>query len=372
MSGLRITRAAGHLQVGSEATVSSQHQLRRRSAGLLLGAALLLGASGCADDPAPLFEIPGSGAVEGLVFLDADRDARYDPSAGDVLLPNVNVRLLVRGTTQVLANGQTQTDAAGRFELSDIAVGTHDLAIDTTGLGGVVAFCQNPIPVTVFLNETQFQPVAGRGGCVITIAEAESQVDQVVTIRGIVTSFPGQLRSSYTYIEDNTGGIRIFSGAPEGQGIEVGDEIEVTGTLLLFSGDLQLGNTVTVNAVEKAVEAPTPEPTTTGELAAAGLDPAAPGLGVLVTISKARIETVFGDGALNGRNSWIDDGSGRAQIRFETAMFPAASTDAAEAALNAAYPVGTCYDITGVTGAFNGDGQIFPRSTSDLVEVPCS
>jgi hypothetical protein len=362
------------LQAGSENKVSMQEFFTRRSAGVMLCAALALalGAVACDDDPAPLYEIPGSGSVEGLVFLDADRDGRFDPSAGDVLLPNVNVRLRVRGTQQILANGETQTDANGRFELTNVAVGTHDLAIDTAGLGGIVAFCQNPIPVNIFLNEEQFQPVAGRGGCVITIAEAEQQVDDLVTIRGTVTSFPGQLRSSYTYIEDNTGGIRIFSGVLEGQGIEIGDELEVSGTLLLFSGDLQLGNTVALNELEKAGEILDPQMITTGGLAAAGLDPASPELGVLVTIEKARIETVFGEGALNGRNVWIDDGSGRAQVRFETTMFPAASTDAAEAALTAAYPVGKCYDITGVTGAFNGDGQVFPRSLDDIVEVPCS
>lgn len=355
----------------SEGNVS-QHSFKRRAALTLLCAGLALGAAACDDEPAPLFEVPGTGGLEGRVFLDADRDGRFDPSAGDVMLPGVTVQVRVRGTQQVLANGQTQTDATGRFELADIQVGTHDLAIDTVGLGGIAAFCQNPLPVNIFLNETQFQPVAGRGGCVIDIAEAEQLLDQVVTIRGTVTSFPGQTRSQYTYIEDNTGGIRIFSGAPEGQGIEIGDEIELTGTILVFSGDLQLGGTVTVNEIEKAGNAVTPTPMTTGELRAAGLTPADPGLGILVTISKARIDAAFGSGGINGRNAWIDDGSGRAQIRFESAMFPAASTAEAQAALNAAYPVGNCYDITGVTGAFNGDGQIFPRALSDIVEVPCS
>ena len=355
----------------SEGNVS-HNPYRRRAATTLLCAGLALAAAACEDEPAPLFEVPGTGGVEGLVFLDVDRDARFDPSAGDMLLPNVTVRLLVRGTSQVLANGQTQTDASGRFQLTGIAIGTHDLAIDTAGIGTGVAFCQNPLPVNVYLNETQFQSIAARGGCVIAIAEAEAQLDEVVTIRGTVTSFPGQLRGQYTYIEDNTGGIRIFSGVPEGRGIEIGDEIEVTGTMLSFSGDLQLGGTVTVNEIEKAGNEVTPTPLTTGELAAAGLAAASPELGILVRISKARMETAFGAGGINGRNSLIDDGSGRAQIRFETTVFPAASTAAAQTALTAAYPVGTCYDITGVTGAFNGDGQIFPRTLDDIVEVPCS
>ena len=36
------------------------------------------------------------------------------------------------------------------------------------------------------------------------------------------------------------------------------------------------------------------------------------------------------------------------------------------------YPAGTCYDVTGMVGSFNGAGQIFPRSTADIVEVSCN
>src|SRR5688572_27581477 len=139
-----------------------------------VGCALLLGTAACEDDLPPVFEVPGTGNVEGLVFLDADRSGTYDPSAGDRLLNNVNVRLVERGTNQTLARGQARSDSTGRFNITGVQVGTHQLVIDTAGVGAGVSFCQNPIPVTINVSETLFQQIGARGGCVITISEAEA------------------------------------------------------------------------------------------------------------------------------------------------------------------------------------------------------
>src|SRR5690606_40887663 len=140
------------------------------------------------------------------------------------------------------------------------------------------------------------------------------------------------------------------------------EQVAVTREGLECSRELQLGGTVVVGSIQKIVQPVLPLEITTGELAAAAADPAAPELGILVTIRAARIDTPFGSGGINGRNVWIDDGSGRAQIRFETNTFPAASTGDAQAQLNALYPVDNCYDVTGVTGLFNNDAQVFPRT----------
>lgn len=343
---------------------------RRRLVPLAMAAAVLPIAA-CDADVAPVYEVPGTGSLEGLVFFDADRNGLFDPSAGDSVLPGVRVQVRKRGTTETLAGGTATAGANGRFLIASIVPGTHDLVVDTLSAPGV-RFCVNPLPIDVFIGERQFQSLSGRIACIVSIEAAEQLVNQVVVIQGIVTSAPGQIRSSYTYLQDETGGVRIFSSALEGKGIAIGDLVEVTGTMLEFSRDMQLGNTVTLGTVQKNVRQPTPAIITTGALAEAGTDPLSPELGILVTIRKAQFATAFGAGGINGRNAWIDDGSGRTQIRFETGTFPAASTAEAQAQLTARYPVGKCYDITGVTGAFNGDGQIFPRTLADIVEVPCS
>jgi hypothetical protein len=362
---------------GSHGTHQRSEGHVNRKQGIRLGTMMLIALAGaavaaCDDDPAPLFEIAGTGAVEGFVFFDADRNGIFDPSAGDYVLPDARVELRERGTQQTLAGGTATAGSDGRFVIANVRPGTHDLVVDTLSIPAGTRFCQNPVPVDVRISETSFRNLSGRIACIVTIAEAEQTRDQTVVIQGIVTSFPAETRSQYTYIQDETGGIRIFSSVLEGRGIERGDLIEVTGVVLEFSRDLQLGGTVVLGAIQKNVQQVTPLILTTGALAAAAADPASPELGVLVTLRGVMIETTFGSGGINGRNVWINDGSGRAQIRFETNTFPAGSTAEAQTQLNALYPVGSCYDVTGVTGLFNNDAQVFPRTLADLAPVPCT
>jgi len=343
-------------------------KLAGRSAVPLLLAAALLG--GCEPDTAPPFSIDEPGAVEGLLFFDADEDALFDPSDGDYALQGVKLTFRVRGTDQVLANGTVTSDAQGRFSLTGLPAGTHDAYIDPTTLPAGVLLCANPVQVTVEPGVTRFFRLQARGGCLVLIGDAE-QLDPntapVVVLRGIVTSAPNMLRSGgdYTYIQDASGGVRIFGSSLATLGLEVGDRLEVSGTLGLFSGDLQISNP-TVRDIDKAFGAITPAATTTGAIAAAGPSPKAPLQGSLVKVTRAKITGAFGSGGINNRNAIIDDGSGATQIRFESGLYTA------PADLPAAYPVGKCYDITGVVGNFNGAGQLFPRTRSDVVEVPCA
>jgi len=341
------------------------HSTRARA--LLLAAALGgagLGLAACDVDPAPIFQVEGTGSIDGFLFLDADRSGVFDPFAGDAPLAGVPFEVRDRGTTRVFGTGAGLTGADGRFAASGLPAGTHDLWIDPDGLPDGALLCRNPRPVSVYLAEAAEALVAAEPVCLISIQQAkEAGIGAFVNVSGIVTSFPGQLRSSYTYIQDGSAGVRIFSGLLEGQGIEIGDRITLTAEVGIFNNDLQFTNPG-LDGVEPGVGAPTPQATTTGALAEAGPTPAAPLQGRLVVVRGAELQTLFVTGG--NRNARIDDGSGAVELRIEAAL------SAAGSAINDRFTVGACYDVVGVVGNFNGTAQVFPRSFDDITEVACT
>lgn len=333
-----------------------------RALALLALAAL----AGCEPAVAPPYEITTPGSVEGLAYFDADENRTFDPSAGDYALAGITVQVRERGTGEVLPNGTATSDAEGRFVLQGLPAGTHDAFIVPESLPAGVTVCTNPAQVTINPGQTAFFRLEGRLACLVLIAEAEQQPPgERVVVRGVVTSTPGQIRSSYVYIQDASGGVRLFTSALNASGLQLGDRIEVSGDLGAFNDDPQLTN-VTLRNVDVGFGEIAPRALTTAEVAAAGAPRAALG-GTLVTVHAARITTAFGESGLDVRNALIDDGSGVTQLRVESGVV----ADAAE--LNTQFPAaGTCYDITGVIGGFRGTAQLFPRTPQDLAEVPCT
>lgn len=336
----------------------------------LLVAALWLAAA-CDTEPAPPFEIEGTGGLEGLAFLDADRNGIYDPAAGDELVVAATVLARERGTDQTLSGGQAVTGADGRFAIAALPPGTHDLFVDTTTTPAGVFFCQNPLPVSIALDLVRFVALTGRGGCVIPIEEAEALgVGNFVTVQGIVVAAPGQLRSAgdNAYIEDGTGGVQLFGGALAGRGIAIGDRIEVSGDVVAFNGELEVAGALRVNEIVPAVVVPQPTSVTTAAAAAAGSPPTAPLQGRLVLLTAAQQTAAFASGG--GRNATFDDGSGATEVRIESGLISNSADVATTFPHNPAAP--KCYNITGVLGSFNGTAQVKPRTLADMQEVSCT
>lgn len=66
-------------------------------------------------------------------------------------------------------------------------------------------------------------------------------LNQVFTIQGVVTANQPTGSNNRLYIQDATGGINVF-GAPQNCALQFGDLIEVTGTLIQFSGLTELAS----------------------------------------------------------------------------------------------------------------------------------
>lgn len=344
------------------------HTIARTHRALItvFGLTTVLVLAACPDVEPPL-AVTGTGAIEGLVYFDQSEDGLFDPSDGDYAISGVGVALQNRGTGQTLAGGTAQSGADGRFGIPAVPLGTHDLLVDTLTVPAGVSICQNPLRVTVFLDETRFQNVNGRPGCLITIAEAKElgAGGEFVVVRGIVTSSPNQIENDWSYIQDASAGTRIISGVLDGLGIAVGDQIEIGATTGAFNNDFELVNPLALRELVPAVDDPQPQLVTTAALSASGADFKDPIQGAFVRVERAELTDEFGFGGGNLQNGRIDDGSGAAVIRVDDGV-------ANRNELNNIFTVGACYNINGFGANFAGSGQIFPRSLADVEEVPCS
>lgn len=327
----------------------------------LLALALTALAAGCGDESSGPFQATGSGSVEGRLYLDADRNATFNPVGGDVALSGVGVAIRVRGSTDVLAGATAVTDANGLFSIASVPPGTHELYVSPDALPAGATVCLNPQPLTVYIDEVAGASIGARNGCRIDISVAESKSSgEAVTVSGIVTAAPGMLGGANMYVQDATGGLQIFGITDTS--LQIGDLVEISGTLAAFRGEWEVTNPK-LNSRETGVGAPAPLATTTKALADAGASLTHPLIGRLAKVHAAKLTSTFSAGG--GRNATIDDGSGGVLIRIESGVI----NDVA--ALNTTFKVGTCYDFTGIASVFDV-GELRPRTTADWQEVPCS
>ncbi len=328
-----------------------------------LGLTTVLALAACPEVTPPI-ALTGTGDIEGLVFFDKSEDGLFDPADGDSAVSGVALVIQERASGQTFAGGTATTGVDGRFALTGIPAGTHDMLIDTLTVPSGMTICENPLLVTVFIDETTFSDVNGRPGCLITILEAkDADIPSFVIVRGIVTSKPDQIEPGASYIEDATGG-GIFLDGLNDPSINVGDQIEVGGTTALPFGDRFELQGVTLRVLVPNVMTPVPVTVTTDEIAATGPDPFHDLQNRFIRVENAELIGAMGT-AGSTQNGTIDDGSGSVTMRVGVNVTPRAD-------LTTVYTVGTCYDINGFPSLFMGQAQIFPRSTADIVEVTCN
>jgi len=319
---------------------------RRALLGAAAAAVLTLGA--CDGDPADPYVVEGEGSVSGFLFYDADRDGVFDPIAGDYVLSGVPVNLYERDTNDVIPGTEVTTDAQGRFSITAVEVGTHSLFVDLDENVGTV--CQNPMPVSVRLNEVTAVSVTGQESCLITIEEAREQpIDAPVTVRGVVTVGSGDVSGSYFWIQDETAGIKIFMPASA----QVGQYVEVSGLREDAFGEKEVSRgTVTVLGT-----APVPDPViiTGAELLSSDYQ------GSLVTVEGVEV-TAIAVGVGGGDNITVRAPDG--EVFLIRADYDTGVTQ------GTAFTVGETYNVSGVVSPFGGAEQIYVRGDSDIELVP--
>ncbi|SFD86155.1 hypothetical protein SAMN05216238_1053 [Lentibacillus persicus] len=173
---------------------------------------------------------------------------------------------------------------------------------------------------------------------VLTIAEARAQGTGDVTVEGTVTA---ELNNTI-HIQDDTAALAIYP--KSALDVQRGDRITVSGSLSEYNGLLQLQNPTLTEAPVQG------EGTDPIELTGAELNEE--------NESKlARVDNVTLETANDGGN-WINytatDGTAEFLVRDENAALGLTE--------------GATYDsITGIVQEFNGDYQILPRDTADIV-----
>lgn len=326
---------------------SHADRVRRALRGAAFAALSVLAVAACDDDIADPLEVEGQGDISGLLYFDSNRNGLFEPAAGDSALSGVDVWLQVRGTSDVIPGSETQTDAQGLFTIENAPIGTHDIVFRSEELGGAV-ICNAPRAVSVRISEVTPITVSGQESCLIDIAVArEQEVGTPVTVRGVVTVGSGDLSGSYFFVQDETAGVKVFTPAST----NVGDFVEVRGTMDLFSGEVEIANA----SITTLGTAEVPEPIVlTGEQHLSGEFQ-----GSLVTLMGLEVTAV----ALNvsgGDNVTVSAPDG-------SVIIIRADHDGVEPG---SFTVGSVYDVTGVVSPFGGAEQLYPRSNADIVLVP--
>ena len=316
-----------------------------RGAALVALAALSLGA--CDDDIEDPFVVEGTGNISGLLFFDAGRDGFFEPVEGDSALAGIPIALRVRGTDQILAS--TTSDAAGNFGFTGIEVGTHDLVFDIDD--DVAVVCLNPQPVSVRPSEITSVTVSGQESCLIPIEEArEKDIGTLVTVRGVVTVGSGDLSGSYFFIQDETAGVKVFTTA----NTQVGDYVEVTGTIDVFSGEIEVAN-AQITTLSTGQPLPDPIEVTGEQFVSSDFQ------GSLVVVRDLEVTAVppIGDQSASYNVNVVAPDGEAFIIRVDSDAGVTPGT----------FVVGETYDVIGVVSPFGGAEQLYVRSNADIDQI---
>jgi predicted extracellular nuclease len=192
--------------------------------------------------------------------------------------------------------------------------------------------------------------VLGSGVTPIAVVRAAGD-GWVGSIQGKVTVPPGIYRGNAFVIQDNTGGLYIYTGGTTLPAIALGDTVRITGTLDLYSGLLEL---ISITGIANLGGGTPPDPLnlTTGAVAANE------GWLVQITGTATWSNTPPVPGA-SDFTIYANDGSGSVQVFVDKDT----AIDLRD------YTSGQELTIIGFVGNYNGTKQVMPRYQSDIWDM---
>jgi hypothetical protein len=263
---------------------------------------------------------------------------------------NVNVR------TPQGNDFQIRLENTANVPLSTFVVG------NTYAVTGLLDIFSNATATTPQLKPRQPGDVTDNTPPTISMVRAGAQ-GSTVTVTGVVTTTLGEFSVSTSagtgnvYVQDRTGGIQVF-GIPLAQGLVPGDSVQVTGTLGLFSGEVQI-TTPGLTVVELGTgTVPAPREISGGGLASRVYE------GELVRVNDLLI-TAMGTQS-SAASSFNVTAAAPDGTVFTIRVEGRTNVE------NAAFTVGGTFDVVGIaTGFVSGSNppveQLKPRTTADVI-----
>ncbi len=298
--------------------------------------------------------INGSGTVTGFTLLDATGSRLI--GAGNDSLPNVRVRLVLKGQQDT---GLVQTSQAnGSYRFLDVPVGEYQLKLDTTSFADTLqvvkvdsqSFTVKPAD-TVHINILAGRPV-------VTVAQARAlPAGRTVFVAGVGLASASAFADSTSAVADISGSIRV---ARARTAFAAGDSVRLLGTVGIRDSEPVLNDPTVIALGQGHLPGAVSLTTAAAATAAGGTRDAQ-----LVIVHGA----IISDTARTATSFvlTVSDGSGPLVLQLDQTADPAFQT----ASLPGNFVPGNKFDVLGVlisTGS--GTWRLRPRTAADLTLIP--
>jgi len=178
-------------------------------------------------------------------------------------------------------------------------------------------------------------------------------VGDPATLRGIVTVDQPAFGGRNIFVQDATGGILVFlASADSGLGLEIGDEVRITGTVGSFNGEVQVSGNPTVERLGTGTPQE-PRSISGTEMITRVFEGELASLGV-VTVNDIAVQN------FDNHNVFVTTADGSDVV---------IRVDSRTGVASARWTVGGTYEVTGLLRVFNGLPQLFPRRPADVVDA---